>query len=122
MLSNADGFEFEQIAGAPARPDHRDQRGDAARRLREAVEACPDDPGVEGSADYFSPWDEQTELIAAAPGKPDEGKALVQRVKDRYRRSPQEHPEFKGKTATFSQNGFYNGLIYVYPEGSTRTS
>ena len=33
---------------APARPDHRDQRGDAARRLREAVEARADDPRGQG--------------------------------------------------------------------------
>jgi hypothetical protein len=28
-----------------------------------------------------------------------------------------EHPELEGRTATFSQNGFYDGLPYVCPEG-----
>ena len=38
-------------------------------------------------------------------------------MKNRYARVAAEHPEFAGKTATFSQNAFYNGLIYVYPDG-----
>ena len=29
----------------------------------------------------------------------------------------EQHPEFAGKTVTFSQNAFYNGLLYVYPAG-----
>jgi iron complex transport system substrate-binding protein len=41
----------------------------------------------------------------------------VQGIKDRYAEVAAAHPEFAGKTATFSQNGFYDGLIYVYPDG-----
>ena len=62
-------------------------------------------------------------MIAQALGKPDEGEALVERVKARYAKAAAEHPDFKGKIATFSQNAFYNGLIYVYPEkDSTQSS
>jgi iron complex transport system substrate-binding protein len=55
--------------------------------------------------------------VAAALGKPAEGRALVQRIKDDYAEVAAAHPEFEGKSATFSQNGFYDGLIYVYPDG-----
>ena len=73
--------------------------------------------GVVGGTDYFSPWDEQTLLVAQALGKEAEGRKLIADVKDRYAKVAAEHPEFAGKTATFSQGGFYDGLLYVYPDG-----
>lgn len=117
VLHTDDGFEFERIAGL--RPDlilgvnSGMNRADYERLSRLA----PTIPPGEGSTDYFSPWDQQVELIAAALGKPDEGDALVEGIKDDYAKVAAAHPEFRGKTATFSQNGFYNGLIYVYPDG-----
>jgi iron complex transport system substrate-binding protein len=41
----------------------------------------------------------------------------VRKVKDAYAKAAAEHPEFEGRTATFIQNGFYDGKIYAYPEG-----
>ena len=38
-------------------------------------------------------------------------------IEEDYAKVAAVHPEFRGKTATFSQNGFYDGLLYVYPEG-----
>ena len=38
-------------------------------------------------------------------------------IKDAYTKAAAEHPEFEGKTATFLQNGFYDGKIYAYPDG-----
>ena len=52
-----------------------------------------------------------------ALGMPEKGAELIQGVKDSYAKVAAEHPEFAGKTATFSQNAFYDGEIYVYPEG-----
>ena len=117
VLENADGFDYERIAGlAPdliigtnagiVRKDY-----DKLSRIAPTIAAAKDSP------DFFSPWDDQVELVAAALGKPDEGAALIKRVRDRYAKVAAEHPDFAGKTATFSQNGFYNGLIYVYPDG-----
>ena len=117
VLSNSDGFEFERIAGL--RPDlilgvnSGMKRGDYEKLSRLA----PTIAAGKGSTDYFSPWDQQVELIAAALGRPDEGRALVQKVEDGYAKVAAAHPEFRGKTATFSQNGFYDGLIYAYPDG-----
>ncbi len=117
VLHTTDGFEFEKIAGL--RPDliigvnAGMKRADYAKLSRLA----PTIAAPKGSTDYFSPWDEQVELIAAALGKPEEGRALVDDVEDAYAKAAAEHPEFRGKTVTFSQNGFYSGVIYVYPAG-----
>jgi iron complex transport system substrate-binding protein len=117
VLSVADGFQFEKIAAL--RPDliigvnSGMERADYEKFSRLA----PTVPAGKGSTQYFSPWDQQVELIAAALGKPEEGRELVQGIRDDYAEAAAAHPEFEGKTATFSQNGFYDGLIYVYPDG-----
>jgi iron complex transport system substrate-binding protein len=117
VLHNDDGFEFEKIAAL--RPDlilgvnSGMKRGDYEKLSRLA----PTIAAAKGSTDYFSPWDEQVELIAAALGVPREGRALVEGIEEDYAKVAAAHPEFRGKTATFSQNGFYSGLIYVYPDG-----
>jgi iron complex transport system substrate-binding protein len=117
VLDAADGFQFERIASL--RPDliigvnSGMKQGDYDKLSRLA----PTVPAGKGSTDYFSPWEQQVELVAAALGEPEEGRALVQRIKDDYAEVAAAHPEFRGKTATFSQNGFYDGLIYVYPDG-----
>ena len=46
---------------------------------------APTVPAGKGSTDYFSDWDQQVELISQALGKPDEGRALIQQVRDRLR-------------------------------------
>ena len=117
VLTAADGFDFEKIASL--RPDLivGTNSGMRQRDYDKLSRIAPTVTSVEGSTDYFSPWDEQVRVIGQALGKPDEAEALVKRVRDRYAAVAEEHPEFEGKTATFSQNGFYDGLLYVYPEG-----
>jgi iron complex transport system substrate-binding protein len=117
VLRADDGFELEKIAAL--RPDlivgvnSGMSRGDYEKLSKLA----PTVAAGEGSTDYFSPWDQQVELVAAALGKPQAGRALVQGVEDAYAKVAAEHPEFEGKTASFSQNGFYDGQIYAYPDG-----
>jgi iron complex transport system substrate-binding protein len=117
VLSTSDGFEFERIAAL-----HPDliigtnsgmKRADYDKLSALAPTIAP--PKGEGA--YFSPWDIQTQMIADALGRHDEGKQLIADVKARFAKAAAEHPEFAGKTATFAQNGFYSGLLYVYPEG-----
>jgi len=117
VLSNTDGFQFEKIA--TLRPDLIVGTNAGIKRADyEKLSAiAPTIAGAKGSTDYFSPWDQQTELIARALGKEAEGRALVRDIKDQYAKAAAEHPEFEGKTITFSQNGFYSGSIYAYPEG-----
>jgi iron complex transport system substrate-binding protein len=117
VLKNTDGFQLERIAAL--RPDLIIGTNSGMKRAdyRKLSEIAPTVAGVPGGTDYFSRWDEQTVLVAQALGKEAEGRALVKRVKDAYAKAAAEHPEFKGKTATFSQNGFYSGQLYVYPDG-----
>jgi iron complex transport system substrate-binding protein len=117
VLSVTDGFEFEKIAGL--RPDLiiGVNAGMDRSDYRKLSRVAPTIAAAKGSTASFSPWDEQVELIAASLGKPEEGRALVERIKADYARVAEAHPEFAGKTVTFSQNGFYDGLLYVYPDG-----
>ena len=117
VLSAVDGFQFEKIAAL--RPDLIIGVNSGMKRedYDKFSRLAPTVPAGKESTEYFSPWDQQVELIAAALGKPEEGRALVQSIKDDYAEAAAAHPEFAGKTVTFSQNGFYDGLIYVYPDG-----
>ncbi len=117
ILHNSDGFEFERIAAL--KPDlivgtnsgMRKADYDKLSALAPTIAA-----GV-GSTDYFSPWDEQVELIAQALGEPEQGRRLVADVRQQFADAAAEHPELSGKTVSFNQNGFYDGLIYSYPDG-----
>ena len=116
VLSAADGFPFEKIAAL--RPDliigtnSGMEKADYEKLSALAPTVAP----PKGGTDYFSRWDVQTVQIATALGREAEGRKLVKDIKDGYAKAAAEHPEFAGKTATFSQNGFYDGLIYTYPE------
>jgi iron complex transport system substrate-binding protein len=117
VLNNGDGFEYEKIASL--RPDlilgvNAGMNEDDYEQLSKLA---PTIPTPKGGTDWFSDWDSQVELIAAALGKRDEGRALVKRVRDGYAQAAAKHPEFEGKTVTFVQNGFYDGLIYAYQDG-----
>ena len=117
VLQVQDGFDFERIAGLAPDLIVGTNSGMRRRDYDKLSRIAPTVASAKGSPDYFSPWDEQVELIAKALGKPEEGERLIARVKDGFSAVAAKHPEFVGKTATFSQNGFYDGLIYVYPEG-----
>ncbi len=117
VLSNADGFQFEKIAAL--RPDLivGTNAGMQKADYDKLSKIAPTIASVKGGTDYFSPWDEQTILIAQALGREDAGRRLVADIRAQYAAVADAHPEWSGKTATFSQNGFYDGLLYVYPDG-----
>jgi iron complex transport system substrate-binding protein len=117
VLSTSDGFQFERIAKLAPDLIIGTNSGMKKADYEKLSAIAPTIPGVRGGTDYFSPWEGQTELVAAALGKAQEGKRLVRDVKAAYAKAAEEHPEFAGKTATFLQNGFYDGRIYAYPEG-----
>ena len=117
VLDSSDGIPFEEVAAL--RPDLI--IGTAAGLQREDYDKlaaiAPTVAGVKGGTDYFSPWDQQTLLIAAALGEKERGEELVAEIEAEYAEAAAEHPEFEEKIATYSQCGFYDGLIYVYPPG-----
>jgi iron complex transport system substrate-binding protein len=117
VLDASDGIPFEQVAAL--RPDLIIGTNAGMKRAdyEKLSQIAPTVAGVKGGTDYFSPWDQQTILIAEALGRKQEGEALVGEIKREYAKVAAEHPEFEGKTATFSQGNFSGGLIYVYPPG-----
>jgi iron complex transport system substrate-binding protein len=117
VLNNGDGFEYEKIASL--QPDlilgvNAGMQEDDYEKLSKLA---PTIATPKGGTDWFSEWDSQVELIAAALGKPEEGRALVKRIRDGYAKTAAAHPEFDGKTVSFAQNGFYSGLLYAYQDG-----
>jgi iron complex transport system substrate-binding protein len=116
VLSTSDGFQFERIAAL--RPDLiiGTNSGMKQADYDKLSVLAPTIAPPKGEGDYFSPWDIQTRMIADALGRHDEGEQLIAQVKDGFAQAAAEHPQFAGKTATFSQNAFYDGLLYVYPE------
>jgi iron complex transport system substrate-binding protein len=117
VLSTTDGFQFEKIAKLAPDLIIGTNSGMKKADYDKLSAIAPTIPGVKGATDYFSPWDQQTELVAAALGKPEEGRKLVADVKAAYAEAAEDNPQFEGKTATFIQNAFYDGKIYAYPEG-----
>jgi ABC-type Fe3+-hydroxamate transport system substrate-binding protein len=117
VLEATDGIPIEKVAAL--RPDLiiGTNSGMKKKDYDKLSRFAPTIAGVKGGTDYFSPWDQQTLLIAQALGKEEAGRKLVADIKASYAKVGAEHPEFAGKSATFSQGGFYNGLIYVYPPG-----
>ncbi len=104
VLDVTDGFQFEKIAGL--RPDLiiGVNAGMDRTDYKKLSRLAPTVAAAKGSTASFSPWDEQVGLIAAALGKPEEGHALIERIKSDYAKAAEAHPEFAGKTVTFSQN------------------
>ncbi len=117
VLQNSDGFEFEQIAALKPDLIVGTNSGMKKADYEKLSALAPTIAAAPGGTDYFSPWDEQVELIAQALGKPEQGRALVEDVRRRFADAAEAHPELSGKTISFNQNGFYDGLIYSYPDG-----
>ncbi|MFE7840034.1 iron-siderophore ABC transporter substrate-binding protein [Streptomyces sp. NPDC057474] len=59
--------------------------------------------------DYGVPWQEQTETIGKALGKPDEAAAAVEETEETIAKAVAEHPEFKGKSAVMATP--YEGMF-----------
>ncbi|GEC05439.1 ABC transporter substrate-binding protein [Streptomyces spinoverrucosus] len=59
--------------------------------------------------DYGVPWQEQTETIGKALGKPEQAAAAVKETEDAIAAAVAEHPEFKGQTAVMATP--YEGMF-----------
>jgi iron complex transport system substrate-binding protein len=117
VLSTADGFEFEKIAALAPDLIVGTNAGLNEKDYELLSQIAPTIASVEGSTRYFSSWQDQTLQIAKALGRADDGQSLIDEVTERYAAAAAEHPEWQGLTATFSQGGPYDGLLYVYPAG-----
>lgn len=117
VLDPTDGPQIERIASLT--PDLiigtnaglTQEQYDLLSRVAPTVTSLP------GSAQYFSPWQDQTRQIAKAVGRSAAGQALVDRVEQRYAEVKAAYPQFAGRTASFSQGAPYEGSLWVYPQG-----
>lgn len=117
VLSTADGFEYERIAALEPDLIIGTNAGITQEDYDLLSKIAPTVPSIEGSTRWFSEWDDQTLQIARALGREADGQALVDEVDAAYAEVAAAHPEWQGRTATFSQGGPYDGKLYVYPAG-----
>ncbi|MFJ7071666.1 iron-siderophore ABC transporter substrate-binding protein [Streptomyces sp. NPDC098781] len=59
--------------------------------------------------DYGIPWQELTEKVGQALGKPDEAKQVVEDTEAKIKAAAEEHPEFKGASAVMATP--YEGMF-----------
>ena len=117
VLDLSDGFQFERIAALEPDLIVGTNAGMEEKDYELLSQIAPTITSVEGSTQYFSSWRDQTRQIAAALGRPEDGEALVDDVDAGYAEAAAAHPEWAGRSATFSQGGPYDGELYVYPDG-----
>jgi len=117
VLDQTDGIQYEDIIGLEPDLIIAVNAGLDQEAYDRLSKIAPTVAQPKGGTQYFSPWDEQAIQTAKALGKEAEGRQLVEDVKAKYAKVAAEHPEFKDKTATFSQGEPYDGLLYVYPDG-----
>lgn len=117
VLSQADGIEFEKIAELEPDLIIGTNSGMTKKDYELLSAIAPTVTNVKGSTPYFSPWQDQVLQVARSLGREADGQALVDDVEGKYAAVRKAHPEWEGKTATFSQGGPYDGIIYVYPDG-----
>lgn len=117
VLSTANGFEYEKIAALQPDLIIGTNAGLTEKDYDLLSKIAPTIASVEGSTQYFSAWEDQTLQISRALGREGDGQDLVDEVHTAYADAAAAHPEWAGKTATFSQGGPYDGLLYVYPDG-----
>ncbi|QJY47294.1 iron-siderophore ABC transporter substrate-binding protein [Pseudonocardia broussonetiae] len=117
VLSVADTFEYEKIAGLA--PDlivavnaGLDQASyDRLSAIAPTVAQPTDGPS------NFAPWDAQTLIVGQALGRADEAQALITGIKDRFAAEAAAHPQFAGVPAVFLQAPYYDGSAIAYQDG-----
>jgi iron complex transport system substrate-binding protein len=117
VLDSSDGFPIEEIAALEPDLIVGTNAGMKKRDYQLLSAIAPTVTSVAGATPYFSPWQDQVLQVARALGREADGQTLVDRVESDFEAVADFHPEWKGKTATFSQGGPYDGQLYVYPAG-----
>lgn len=117
VLDSTDGFEYEKIAGLNPDLIIGTNAGMTQETYEQLSQIAPTVGNVKGASSYFSNWKEQTKLIAKAIGRSAAGDEAVADVEHAYAKAREEHPDFEGKSATFTQGEPSDGSLYTYPAG-----
>ncbi len=117
VLNAADGLQLERIASL--RPDLIIGVNAGLKRsdYEKLSRLAPTVPSGKGSTDYFSAWEEQVELVAAALGKPEEGRDLVQSIKDDYAEAAAAHPSSRARPSPSARTASTTGSSTSTPTG-----
>ncbi|MFT4136287.1 ABC transporter substrate-binding protein [Microbacterium sp.] len=117
VLSQADGIAFEKIASLKPDLIVGPNAGLTQEDYDKLAAIAPTISSLPHTEAYFSDWQEQTRLVAAAVGRSEAGEELIEGVEAAYAEAAVAHPEFAGLSATFSQGAPWEGNLYVYPDG-----
>ncbi|MGZ0150262.1 iron-siderophore ABC transporter substrate-binding protein [Kribbella sp. WER1] len=92
--------QYEKIAAL--RPDLiLDVKSSGKQDRYDTLKAIAPTIGVPAGGDaYKTNWKQQTEMIAAALGRVDQGRKLIADTEGKFAQAKAEHPDFAGKTIT----------------------
>jgi iron-siderophore transport system substrate-binding protein len=116
VLTGDDGLQFEKIAAL--KPDlivglYSGLTKDDYATL---TKIAPTLAQPEGVNDYGVSWDQTTEIIGQAVGKPTEAAELISGLKARFADVVAKNPKFKGATGLMAMN--YQGYFVYGPQDS----
>jgi iron complex transport system substrate-binding protein len=118
VLSSTDGLQIEKIAAE--RPDLilAIYSGMTKKEYAALSRIAPVVAQPKGQVDYGSTWQQETELVGRALGKPAAAGALVAKTEKLIADTAAAHPGFRGQTAANVSD--YQG-IFVYGPQDART-
>lgn len=109
--------EYEKIAAL--QPDLiLDTKSSGAKSRYETLKKIAPTVAVpKGGDQYKISWEKQTEMVAQALGRKDQGKKLIAKTGKRFEAAAKAHPEFKGKTITLGARTGTEYGAYVHGTG-----
>lgn len=117
VLSLADGFQYERIADLDPDLIVGTNAGLDPETYALLSDIAPTIAHPTGAPLWFSPWDDQSRLIARAVGREAEMDEVIADIDERFAEATADHPEFAGTSVVFLQNAFYDGEAIAYQEG-----
>ncbi len=101
LLKFTDGLPLEEIIQLDPDLILAVQSGVTEEDYAKLSRVAPTVTYREGRGAYLTPWEEQTELIGAALGQPDQAEQLVGQTNDAIEQAREDNPEIQGNTFSF---------------------
>ncbi|GAA3741465.1 iron-siderophore ABC transporter substrate-binding protein [Salinactinospora qingdaonensis] len=116
LINTDNGIPTEQVATLAPDLILGVQSGMQESEYEDLSQVAPTIPYLDQP--WMTGWQEQTQAIGTAVGKPDEATALVAETEDYLAELAAEHPEFEG--TSFVIGTMYEGEFAFYVEGEPR--
>jgi iron complex transport system substrate-binding protein len=117
VLETTDGFQYEAITALDPDLIIGTNAGLDEESYETLSAIAPTIAHPKDAPLYFSPWDDQARLIAAALGASDEMEAMIEDIDAQFAEAREAHPEFEGIDAVFLQNRYSEESAIAYQEG-----